>query len=529
MAETLFDLPNSPEEFGVLLPPSNLRRIDFSGLDYDTARRSIVEYIRTYFPDIFNDFVASNGIIMLAEIIAGESDKLSLRNDIQANDAYITTSKSEEAVVNHLALIGQRIRRQTPAVADVEVSLNQPLSVDMEVPAGTQFTINTSDDVGPIRYEIYRAPNDFVNSIVVPAGKRAVIAYGIEGQFASPVQVTSPGGANQRFTIEEANALSRPIFVDVITNSVREAWQVIYEPIEKYESNDKVVEVNFFDNTIDFKFGDDINGAAPLSGQTIEFRYRVGGGIRGRIGVGQINTSRQFTPNPPANAVATVNFRNISPSAGGTDRESLENAKRRAPREFAVHDNIVTSDDYAQVASTFSHPVFGAISKAVATVRTSKNANRVEIYALAEGPDSLPIAPNAGLKTGLVTFLSDKNVATDHTVILDGALKPVDIDMNIVVDRNADASVVQEKCESAITDFFDITQWELGEEFFVSKFIEVIEAIDGVGRVDLFAPANNILQTGKIADPDSDGIGFNELIVEGKRSTNYFYSPVRRI
>ena len=85
--ETLFDLPNSPEAFGVVLPPANLRRLDFSGLDYTTARRAIIEYIRTYYPDKFNDFVASNGIIMITEIVASVVAKLSLRGDILANEA----------------------------------------------------------------------------------------------------------------------------------------------------------------------------------------------------------------------------------------------------------------------------------------------------------------------------------------------------------------------------------------------------------------------------------------------------------
>jgi hypothetical protein len=63
--KTLFDLPNSPEDFGVLLPPANLKNLDFSAIDYDAARRSLIEYVRTYFPSLFNDFVASSGFVML--------------------------------------------------------------------------------------------------------------------------------------------------------------------------------------------------------------------------------------------------------------------------------------------------------------------------------------------------------------------------------------------------------------------------------------------------------------------------------
>lgn len=521
--ETLFDLPNTPDEFGVVLPPPNLRRLDFSGLDFVTARRAGIEYIKTYFPDDFNDFIASNGMMMLLEIFSSGVAKLSLRGDILFNESTLPTAQTEEAVVNHLALINQRIRRQTPAITDIEVSVDQPTFTDIEVEPGTSFNTNGPDG-SPVIYEIYRAPGDWSGKIVIPAGKRGVIAYGLEGSFASPVVVTSFGGPNQTYTIQDAAILESPIFVRVTVGNASEDWKVITEPIERYGPSDKVVETLFIDDQLKFRFGDDVTGQAPISGSSIEFRYRVGGGIRGRIGVGQIDTQRQLTPLPPANAATSVRFRNVSPSSGGTDRESLETAKKRAPRDFALQRSIVTAEDYAQAASNFTHPVFGAISKSLATVRTSKNANRVEIYALAEGPDGLPVAPNAGLKAGLVTYFSDLNVLTDHVVVLDGAIRPVDIEMTVVVNRNADASIVKERVETAVTAYFDITRWEMGLPFYLSNFIEAIKQIDGIAYLDVFVPQGNILPTGKPADPtDKSGIGFNELIVEGSRKINYYY------
>ena len=520
--ETLFDLPNTPDEFGVVLPPARLRRLDFSGLDYTTARRAIIEYIRTYFPDDFNDFVASNGIMMITEIVASVVAKLSLREDILANEATLPTAQTEEAIVNHLALINQRIRRQTPAVVDIEVSVDLPTTTDVEVSPGLNFTTPGPDGI-QIIYEVFRAPGDFTSKIIIPAGKRGVVSWGVEGEFASPVVVTSSGGPNQAFEIDEPNILEEPIFVTITVGNVEEEWNVITEPIERFGPNDKVVEVNFFDNVAAFRFGDDVTGQTPQSGSSIQFLFRIGGGIRGRIGVGQIDTQLQITPNLPANAVVPVRFRNISPSNGGTDRETIEQARKRAPRDFALAKSIVTADDYAQSASTFAHPAFGAISKAVATIRTGLNANRVEVFALAEGSDGVPTAPNAGLKTGLETFYANLNVLTDHVIVLDGQIRSVDIEMNVIINRNADASIIKDRVETAITNFFDISRWDMGQGLFVSNLIEVIEAIDGVAYVDLFQPADNILPVAEVTSTSGEGVAFNELIVEGKRTTSYYY------
>ena len=167
--------------------------------------------------------------------------------------------------------------------------------------------------------------------------------------------------------------------------------------------------------------------------------------------------------------------------------------------------------------------MFGSISKAIATIRTGLNANRVEIYILAEGPDNIPTTPNAGLKAGLETYFSDLNVLTDHVVILNGSLKPVDIDMNVVVGKNADASVVKQRVEATITDFFDISNWDLGEPFYVSNLIEAIEAVDGVSHIDLYVPADNVLPSGQLGTGTGNEVGFNEVIIEGERKTNYYY------
>lgn len=526
MAETLFDLPIAPDEFGVLLPPAELRRIRYSALDYDMARRALIEYIRTYFPNDFNDFVASNGIIMLVELFSAVTGKLSLRGDMLMNEAFLSTATTEEAVSNHLQLINQRIRRQTPATVDVEVALDNPLSTDVQIPAGTTITTNGPDG-SDVVYEVYAVPDDFTSAIVIQAGKRGVVAFGIEGSFATPSTFTSSGGPSQSFEIIDAAMLESPILVTVKTGDIVEDWRITTEPIERFGPNDKVVEVIFLGEKARFVFGDDVNGKALLSGQQITIRYRAGGGIRGRVGVGQLSETRQATPQPPANAPVTITLRNVTPSEGGTDRETIEDAKRRAPREFAAGRSIVTAEDYAQISSTYSHPVFGTVVKAVATLRSSLNANQVEIYCLAIGSDGKLVAPSSGLKRGLSTFLDDINVLTDYVAVLDGAVRPVNLDMTVVISRNADATVVKDRTQKAIDDFFNADNWQMGEAFYISNFIEIVEGIDGVSYVDLFLPADNILATGTIAETGSDGIGFNELIVLGSQEIRYYYEHGR--
>ncbi len=518
---TFFDLPILPDQFGVVLSSPTLRKIDFSGLDYSTARRAIIEYIMTYHPDNFNDFVAANGIMMLTEIVASVVAKLSLRQDMLAMESTLPTCKTETAGINHLALINQRIRRQLPATTDIELSVDQPTFTNVEIPPGMVFTVPGAD-TKPIYYEIYKAPGDWDSNIVIPAGKRGVIAYGLEGRFSNTVNASSTGAPDQIFTIQDAGILEYPLLVDVSLGSDTTRWLITTEPLEKHAPNDKVVEVTFLGDQIKFRFGNNVTGKIPSVGSQIKFKYRVGGGVRGRIGVGQISTSLQITPAPPANSPLAVNVRNITPATGGADKESLEQAKQRAPRDFAMQRSIVSAGDYAQAAKSYSHPVFGSIAKTLATIRTSKNANLVEVYTLAVGSDNLPTAPNLGLKQGLATYFSQLNVFTDQVSILDGVIKPVDVELVIVVNKNSDTSIVKGRVEAAITEYFNIANWEMGQSFYTSNFIQSIEAVDGISYINLISPVNNIIPTDRLAG-EADGVGFNEMITEGSRKTTYYY------
>lgn len=528
----LFELPTSPEQFSVLLPVAELRQLDFSALEFATARKALVEYIKTYFPNDFNDFVSNNGIIMLTELISYVTSLLSLRADILANEGFLPTAKSENAVVNHLALIDQKLKTQTPATVDIECSIPIPLSSDIRISPGEVFDIR-GDDGKQIFYEVYSAPDDTTSDIVIPAGKRGVIAFGIEGKTVTTV-ATSDGTEDQVISVKDKNILGEPVKVKVTYGAVTEEWTRV-DTIERALSSDKVFEVRFFEGELQIVFGNNINGKMPAGGSVVRITYRTGGGVRGRIGVGVIDSQRPITPQYPYTAPVLVRFRNVLASSGGTDKESLDQAKKRAPREFAAHGAAITESDYAHLASGFIHPAFGAVSKAIATVRTGKNANLIEVYVLAEGPGGVPVQPNQGLKKALASYLDEINVLTDMVEVKGGSIKPIDIRATVVMNKNADASIVKEMVEAAITDFFDISNRDMGQPFYLARLYEKINKIDGVSYIDIFEPTDNILETHELAAEDTDssgsgtpiGIGINEVITLGSKEIAYYYESTR--
>jgi len=548
--ETVFSLPTDPQEFGVVLTPAELRRINFSALDFQTMRRMLIEYIKTYFADDFNDFVASNGVVMFTELVAAVGNILSQRGDILTDESFLPTAQTKEAVINHLRLINQDIKRATPAIVDVEVSVGTPTLANVSITPGIRFNL-TGADGNPLTYELYRSPGDFNSKIVIPVGKRGIVAFGIEGRFADPIVVESAGGSDQIIDIQNVNVLNEPIVVEVTTGNFTTEWKRVAN-IERFDSNDEVFEVKFLSDRARIVFGDDVAGKSPLSGQTITVRYRIGGGIRGRIQANAINESRPIVPDAPVNAPIEVFFRNISPSSGGTDEESLDAARTRAPKEAATLGSATSGEDYAQLAKEFTHPVFGSVLRAIAILRTGVeavlsdlatkvraassideavvildanfiNRNIVELYILAEGPDNIPVLPSAGLKKGLTQFFSELAVLTDEVRVLDGAIKSINFRANVIISRSADVGTVREAVNTVIDDFFNVKNFDMGQALYLSHLYEAIQSVPGVKFVTIFDPADDILPTKRLAEIDSIGVGMNELITLGEKNVLFFF------
>jgi hypothetical protein len=115
-----------------------------------------------------------------------------------------------------------------------------------------------------------------------------------------------------------------------------------------------VVEIEF-DGTARLRFGDNVNGLRPDSDTTFTASYRIGNGTAGNVGAGTlINCS------DPSVARCT----NPLPAAGGTDPETADQIRRRAPQAFMTQERAVNMPDYVRVAEMNAQ-----VDNAVATLR----------------------------------------------------------------------------------------------------------------------------------------------------------------
>jgi hypothetical protein len=90
------------------------QQINFATFEYDTVKKSLVEYIKTYHPESFNDYIESSEFIAVLEMFAYISEIIAYRLDFNAHENFITSAQRKESVLRLAKLISYTPSRNIP-------------------------------------------------------------------------------------------------------------------------------------------------------------------------------------------------------------------------------------------------------------------------------------------------------------------------------------------------------------------------------------------------------------------------------
>jgi hypothetical protein len=105
--------------------------ISYQAYDYDTIRAALVEYVRTNFPENFNDYIESSEFIAIIELLAYLSQSLAFRMDINTRENFLETAERRDSVFKLARMLGYTPNRNYTAsglVKVVSVKTNEPLT-----------------------------------------------------------------------------------------------------------------------------------------------------------------------------------------------------------------------------------------------------------------------------------------------------------------------------------------------------------------------------------------------------------------
>ena len=75
---------------------------NFQAFDYDTIRTAMVDYVRSTYPENYNDWIESAEFIALLDVVAQFGHNLAYRVDLNARNNFLTTAKIPRPTVSGL-------------------------------------------------------------------------------------------------------------------------------------------------------------------------------------------------------------------------------------------------------------------------------------------------------------------------------------------------------------------------------------------------------------------------------------------
>jgi hypothetical protein len=135
------------------------READFQSYDFETLRKSFVDYLRQYYPETFNDYIESSEFIALLDVIAFMGQAMAFRNDLNTRENYLDTAERRDSVVRLANLVSYTPKRNQAAQGYLKVFSVQTTEnvTDFNGVNLSNVTIDWNDPTNPNWQEQFNA------------------------------------------------------------------------------------------------------------------------------------------------------------------------------------------------------------------------------------------------------------------------------------------------------------------------------------------------------------------------------------
>lgn len=261
-------------------------------------------------------------------------------------------------------------------------------------------------------------------------------------------------------------------------------------------------------NGTTIRFGNGTFGTLPTPGQTFEVLYRVGGGTIGNVAADAITI---VVSGPVAGGVLSCT--NPFPAAGGTDAETPQQIRDRAPQAFAANPlRVVRPADYVTAAESLSW-----VQQAGSTFRWT--GSWLTVMNAADPIDTEQPTPD---EVGELTdLLNRRRLAGYESYVF--APRYVSADLRITLCAKPDyfaadvetavlAALRPGKQPGGTVGFFDHSRWGFGAPLESSALLTAVQDCVGVAGASQVQFRQRGVQTTWAALPDTLTVGADQIL-----------------
>ncbi len=299
----------------------------------------------------------------------------------------------------------------------------------------------------------------------------------------------SDGSPSQAFRLANTPVLHDTLVLEVDQGDGYKSWTRVDDFLGS-QSDDEHYTLNR--TTGEIRFGDGVNGAIPVGNvdnpgaNVVAREYRFGGGRGGNVAAQALTTLLT-----PVRGIDESGVTNLQAAHSGRDEETLEEAKKRAPRTLKSKCRAVTEEDFEQLAMEAAnikraralplyHPRFPDVPvPGVVTVIVVPDS---------DAPNPMP---SEGTLRTVCAYLNRSRLLTAELYVIRPTYRKVKVEARILVENNADLAEVKLGVEQALSDYFhplhggeDDQGWPFGGDIYFSLVYRRVHTVTGVQRLE---------------------------------------------
>ena len=313
-------------------------------LDFASIKSNLITFLKSQ--DTFKGFdFEGSGLGVLLDILSYNTYYNSFYMNMIANESFLDSSQIRQNIISHAKAINYvpQSRRSANAVVNITVTPSQTEDQETNFIILDKYTSflgkgKNGNNIPFIAYTsngAYKSGNSFVfSNVTLKQGSTVTLEF-----------LVSANNTARKFEIPSQNVDTSTLSVMVqqsISNTYTTEYQQ-YDDATLLRSNTTAYFVEENENlNYNIFFGDDVLGKRPANGNIVIVTYNESMGAAGN------NISNFFLASTPiANLYSSnVKITTVSPSYGGTERESIENIRFRAPYAYTAQNRAVTVADY---------------------------------------------------------------------------------------------------------------------------------------------------------------------------------------
>jgi len=440
-------------------------KLEISQLNFDAIKSNLKQFLsnQNQFKDY--DFEGS-GMAVLLDLLAYNTHYLAYNANIAANEMFIDTADLRPSIVSLAKALGYTPNSVRSPLADINVVVNGATGATLTMNAGTQFTTT----VDGTNYNFVTIGSNIISPIDGVYTFSNLKIY--EGTYVTYNYTADTTDIDQKFLIQSENADTTTLSVQV-QNSASDTTTNTYTKATSITELDSDSKVYFLQESEDGKFevyfGDGVVGKAIEDGNIIILKYVV-------TNKTAANGATSFSLSGNIGGNTDVSITVNSNAANGSEAESKESIKFKAPKSYAAQDRAVTVNDYkVKVEEIYANA--SSVSAWGGEDNDTPFYGRVYIAIKAASGSTLTDTT----KDDIVTQLKKFSVASVTPVIVDPETTNVLLTSTINYDEKQTTKTsaeIKTLITNAITSYNTNTLQKFDSVLRYSKLLETIDDAD---------------------------------------------------